>query len=60
MTGIIILNYNNYDDTINCINSIELYNTYPIKYIIVDNNSTNESVTKLSEYLMISDSKQYR
>lgn len=50
--GIIILNYNNYNDTINCINSIEKFNTFPIKYIIVDNGSTNpESVIKLDEFL---------
>ena len=50
--GIIILNYNNYNDTINCINSIEKFNTSPIKYIIVDNGSTNpESVIKLDEFL---------
>lgn len=50
--GIIILNYNNYNDTINCINSIEKYNTAPIKYIIVDNGSTNpESINILDDFL---------
>ena len=50
--GIIILNYNNYNDTINCINTIEKFNTFPIKYVIVDNGSTNpESVIKLDEFL---------
>lgn len=50
--GIIILNYNNYNDTINCINSIEKFNTAPIKYIIVDNGSTNtESVCRLDTFL---------
>ena len=40
--GIIILNYNNWEDTINCIDSIEGYNSYPIKYFVVDNGSTRE------------------
>lgn len=41
-TAIIILNYNNYEDTINCIESIENYNTADIKYVIVDNNSNRK------------------
>lgn len=50
--GIIILNYNNYIDTINCIDSIEEYNTAPIKYIIVDNGSSNPNAVKeLDKYL---------
>lgn len=51
-TAVIILNYNNYEDTINCIDSVEKYNTAPIKYIIVDNGSTRKGVTeKLDSYL---------
>lgn len=38
-TGVIILNYNNDKDTINCIMSVDKYNTHPIKIIIVDNGS---------------------
>lgn len=50
-TGIIILNYNNYEDTINCINSIEKYNTSPIKYVVVDNCSSRKNVvTSLDSY----------
>lgn len=48
--GIVILNYNNYNDTINCINSIEKYNTASIKYIIVDNGSTNPNSVKELDY----------
>lgn len=51
MVAVIILNYNNYKDTINCINSVEHYNTYPIKYIIIDNASSNESFEQLSNYV---------
>jgi hypothetical protein len=52
MTAIIILNYNNSEDTVNCINSIEQFNTAEIKYIIVDNGSPRqEAVPILQEYL---------
>lgn len=51
-TAVIILNYNNYEDTINCIESVEEYNTSPIKYIIVDNGSKRENcVENLDKYL---------
>lgn len=43
-TGIIILNYNNYEDTFNCVESIERYNTSPIKYFVVDNASPRDGV----------------
>lgn len=50
MVGIIIINYNNWQDTINCINSLEIYNSYPIKIVVVDNGSKNESVESLNCY----------
>ncbi len=51
-TALIILNYNNYEDTINCIESVEKYNTASIKYIVVDNGSTRAGVIeKLNGYL---------
>lgn len=50
-TAIIILNYNNYGDTINCIQSVEQHNTAPVKYIVVDNGSTRHGVVdKLNSY----------
>lgn len=50
-TALIILNYNNFEDTVNCIESVEKYNSAPIKYIVVDNGSTKEGVsTLLDEY----------
>ena len=50
--GIIILNYNNYEDTFNCIKSIESYNTATIKYIIVDNGSSrNNTVEEISDFV---------
>ncbi len=51
-TAVIILNYNNAKDTINCIASVEKYNSAPIKYIIVDNGSSKkECVEHIHKYL---------
>lgn len=41
-TALVILNYNNWEDTIHCMESVEKYNTAPVKYIIVDNGSTRK------------------
>lgn len=41
-TAVIILNYNNWEDTINCIESVEEHNSASIRYIVVDNGSTRE------------------
>lgn len=50
VTAVIILNYNNASDTINCVESVEKFNTAPIKYIVVDNGSDQECVEKLKDY----------
>lgn len=51
-TAFIILNYNNYEDTLNCIESVEYYNTAPIKLIVVDNGSTRHgTVESLKRYI---------
>ena len=55
-TAIIILNYNNYEDTINCMDSIERNNTAYVKIIVVDNGSTRPgTVETLDAHLQ----KQY-
>lgn len=41
-TAIIILEYNNSEDTINCIKSVIKYNTAPAKFLIIDNGSTKK------------------
>lgn len=49
---IILLNYNNYRDTIECINSIKQNtseNNFIYEIVVVDNKSTNESLLKLKE-----------
>lgn len=51
MVGIVILNFNNPQITINCIESIERWNSYPCKIAIVDNASTDNSVAVLDSYL---------
>lgn len=60
MVGIVILNYNNWQDTINCINSIETYNSALVKIIVVDNGSTNNSVYNLNEYFSNKFKTKYR
>ena len=53
ITAVIILNYNNYEDTISCIESVEKYNTAPIKLIVVDNASTAPGASEaLRDYLI--------
>lgn len=49
--GIIILNYNNFMDTILCIESIEKINYSNFFIIIVDNNSKDESVNKITKFI---------
>ncbi len=49
---IILLNYNNYKDTIECINSIKQNtseNNFIYEIVVVDNKSTNESLSELKK-----------
>lgn len=60
-TALIILNYNNFEDTINCIESVEKYNSSPVKIIVVDNGSYREKcVTSLDSYFMGKYKDDYR
>lgn len=50
--AIIILNYNNYEDTVNCINSVMDFNTFDAKFYVVDNGSSRkESVSVIDKFL---------
>lgn len=52
--AIIILNYNGWEDTIECLQSLDTTiknKQYDVSLIVVDNNSQNESVEKLSAYM---------
>lgn len=60
MIAIIILNYNNAPDTINCFTSVEKFNTEPCKYIIVDNGSNDNSVFELDQYFMTHYTTKYK
>lgn len=49
--AIIILQYGNAEATIDCITSVEQYNTYPVKYIVVDNASPRDECEVLQKYV---------
>jgi len=51
MTHIIIINYNGYNDTIECLNSIKDSNTKDYEIVLIDNNSTDNSVQVLQEWV---------
>lgn len=48
--AIVLLNYNNYKDTIACIESLQQVQYPNFNVIVVDNKSTNESLKKLYTY----------
>ena len=50
MTYIIILNYNGWQDTIECLNSIRLLKE-DYKIVLVDNKSTDDSIEKLEKWI---------
>lgn len=61
MVGIIILNYNNWEDTINCIESVEKFNTAEVKYIVIDNGSTRAgTVEALDKYMTDTFTEKYQ
>lgn len=47
--GIVILNYKSFNDTIQCVNSLLNQEYKELEIIIVDNNSKNESVERITE-----------
>ena len=50
MVHAVVLNYNDWRDTIECINSLLNINYKSFKIIIVDNNSNDGSVAKISNF----------
>lgn len=52
IVDIILVNYNGYDDTIECINSISHSAYKNINIIVVDNNSTNNSIDKIKKHML--------
>jgi len=57
----IILNYNTSSETINCINSIEAIDHYDfsVKYIVVDNHSSDNSIEIFQKYFHHGESVEY-
>lgn len=53
MVSIIILNYRNWQDTIECLNSVFMCSYNNIRIIVVDNDSRNESLDRIHEWLLI-------
>lgn len=51
MTGIIILNWNGWEDTIECLKSLSQINDTEFFIVVADNGSINESVSKIKAYL---------
>ena len=50
MVGIVILNYNNAGYTTDCLESIREHNTAPVRIVVVDNASTDDSVEVLKAW----------
>lgn len=51
MTGIVILNWNGWKDTIECLKSLYKVTDSEFFIILVDNGSTNESITQICQFL---------
>lgn len=51
MLYVIILNWNSYEDTIMCLESLKKNDCQDYKVILIDNASTNESVIALKKYI---------
>ncbi len=59
MTGIIILNWNGWEDTIACLKSLYQIEKGDFFIVLVDNGSINDSVDHLSAWLKDEDKKHY-
>lgn len=49
--GIVILNYLNWEDTLECINSLRSQSDQDFEAVIVENGSPNESVSRIRDYI---------
>ena len=49
MIAIILVNWKNYDDTKDCLNSLYLSNDASLSVIVIDNESKEKSASKLKE-----------
>lgn len=55
--GIVILNYNSFKDTIKLLDNLKNQTLNQFTVLVIDNNSTNQSVDQLSNYLKINKTK---
>jgi len=60
MVAIIILNYNNAENTISCIQSILQYNTVPVKIIVIDNGSSDNSIQEVNQFFCKVENDNYK
>lgn len=60
MTGIIVLNWNGWEDTIDCLKSLKRVTDSEYFIVLVDNGSNNNSVEKIEEYLREYEIDNYR
>lgn len=59
-TAILILSYNGSADTINCIKSIEAFNSAPVKFIVVDNGSPDRNDINKLDLFFAQSGQPYR
>lgn len=59
MIWVIILNWNGWQDTIACLQSLSAVTSPPIRLLVVDNGSDDESVEKLREFQKRSDTPAF-
>jgi GT2 family glycosyltransferase len=50
LVAIVILNWNGWEDTIECLESLYQINYSNYRVVVVDNNSSNESILKIKDY----------
>ncbi len=50
MVSIILINYNNYGDTIECLESLLHIDYLPFQIILIDNNSSNDSFERIQQW----------
>lgn len=59
-TAVVILEYNNVADTVNCVDSVRKHNSAPIKFIVIDNGSTKSGVVDELDAYFASHFDNYR
>ena len=58
--SVVVLNYNNWKDTVACIESILCSDDTPESIVIIDNNSNDDSVARIQEWAVAAREKRWR